>query len=75
MNLYQLMCHVMKLKAAPHNGTWTTVCDALADSEACKDGPYQAATSMVASFCLVIVAAMFAVLFDLFSSEYVCIGV
>jgi len=41
VNLYQLMCHVMQLRPLPHNGTWSNVCDVLANSEACADGPYR----------------------------------
>jgi len=40
VNVYQLMCHVMRLKPAPHNGTWSNVCDALVDPDACDKGPY-----------------------------------
>jgi len=46
VNVYQLMCHVMQLNAAPHNGTWSNVCDALADENACTDGPYSGGTSV-----------------------------
>jgi len=67
VHLYQLMCHVMQLKAAPHNGTWSTVCDALADTDACEDGPYSGTTSMAASFSLIIVVAVVVALFDLLS--------
>ena len=45
VNVYQLMCHVMQLNAAPHNGTWSNVCDALADKNACADGPYSGGTT------------------------------
>jgi len=40
VDLYQLMCHVMQLTPAPHNGTWSNVCDTLADADACDKGPY-----------------------------------
>jgi len=40
VDVYQLMCHVMQLTPAPHNGSWPNVCDALADTDACDDGPY-----------------------------------
>jgi ectonucleotide pyrophosphatase/phosphodiesterase family protein 6 len=40
VNVYALMCHVMKLVPSPNNGTWSNVCDALKDDEACKRGPY-----------------------------------
>jgi len=67
VHLYQLMCHVMQLKAAPHNGTWSTVCDGLVDPDACEDGPYSGTTSMAASFSLIIIVAVVAALFDLLS--------
>jgi len=41
VDLYQLMCHVMQLEAAPHNGTWANVCDALLDDDTCSEGPYK----------------------------------
>ena len=40
VNVYQLMCHVMQLVPQPNNGTWSYVCDGLAISRACADGPY-----------------------------------
>lgn len=46
VNVYQLMCHVMQLVPAPHNGTWSKVCDALSDNDACVDGPYSGSVSM-----------------------------
>jgi len=43
VNLYQLMCHVMQLVPAPNNGTWSAVCDGLADDEACTKGAWRPA--------------------------------
>jgi len=55
-NVYQLMCHVMRLKAAPHNGTWLKVCDALLDEDACSKSPSSMAVTSrrqdAAAFCL-----------------------
>jgi len=30
----------MQLTPAPQNGTWSNVCDTLADADACDKGPY-----------------------------------
>jgi len=49
VNVYQLMCHVMQLEAAPHNGTWSNVCDSLVDPGACHRGPYPGVVSLSAS--------------------------
>ena len=35
VNLYQMMCRLTNLVPAPHNGTWSEVCDLLADDGAC----------------------------------------
>ena len=56
VNVYQLMCHVMQLVPQPHNGTWSSVCDALTDGDACVKGPYNGGVSLqrqnVADFSL-----------------------
>jgi ectonucleotide pyrophosphatase/phosphodiesterase family protein 6 len=40
VNVYGLFCDVMKLVPSPHNGTWSNVCDGLANEGACSRGPY-----------------------------------
>ena len=73
VNLYQLMCHVMQLSPAPHNGSWPNVCGALADADACDDGPYPGSTAVTSwrldasGFSLMIAVAICAALFDLFN--------
>lgn len=64
VNVYQLMCHVTQLVPLAHNGTWSSVCNALLDDDACVNGPYGEVVSMatraswqqnVVSFNLIIV--------------------
>ena len=65
VNAYQLMCHVMQMKALPHNGTWSNVCDSLKDSKACVGGPFSAAMTSwrhdAVAFSFVIPAAFIAI--------------
>ncbi|KAJ8306811.1 hypothetical protein KUTeg_014895 [Tegillarca granosa] len=39
VNLYQMMCHLLGITPAPHNGTWSTVSDMLIDNEISSSEP------------------------------------
>ncbi|KAJ8321438.1 hypothetical protein KUTeg_001010, partial [Tegillarca granosa] len=39
VNLYQMMCHLLGITPAPHNGTWSTVSDMLIDSQISSSEP------------------------------------